>query len=462
MYGIILAGGSGSRLWPLSRELYPKQLIKLNSGESLLQSTFRRLSNFIDPKNIISVTNIKHLPEVKLQLNQINSENLVIAEPVAKNTAPAIAATLEFIRRATSEDEIVIIVPADHLIQDIDAFARTVIAGEKLAGLGHIVTFGIKPSYPETGYGYIKTAAKLTNGFMVENFVEKPDLETAQEYLQDGGYYWNGGIFMGKVSVLLQEFKDLSADIHANLALLNFAPNLKLDPVIYSDMPSISIDYAIMEKSDKIALVELESDWNDLGSWQSLYDIKAKDAQGNVTEGNIILNNVKNSFIYSSKKLVAVSNIEDMVVVETEDAVMVCGKDKSQDVKKIYDELKLRNDDTHMIHKTVFRPWGYYTCLAEGNGYLTKLINVYPGQKLSIQSHEHRSEHWVVIEGKALVILDAEVHHLDAGHSIDIPGRAKHSLQNPYEEELKIIEVQKGELLSEDDIVRYEDVYGRV
>lgn len=203
MYGIILAGGSGSRLWPLSRELYPKQLIKLNSGESLLQSTFRRLSNFIDPKNIISVTNIKHLPEVKLQLNQINPENLVIAEPVAKNTAPAIAATLEFIRRATSLDEIVVIVPADHLIQDIDAFARTVIEGEKLASLGHIVTFGIKPSYPETGYGYIKIAAKLANGFMVENFVEKPNLETAQEYLQNSSYYWNGGIFMGKVSVLL-------------------------------------------------------------------------------------------------------------------------------------------------------------------------------------------------------------------------------------------------------------------
>lgn len=462
MHGIILAGGSGSRLWPLSRELYPKQLIKLNSGESLLQSTFKRLSNFIDPKNIISVTNIKHLPEVKLQLNQISPDNLVIAEPVAKNTAPAIAATLEFIRQTASADEIVVIVPADHLIQDTEAFARTVIEGEKLANLGHIVTFGIKPSYPETGYGYIKIATELANGFMVENFVEKPDLETAQEYLQDGNYYWNGGIFMGKVSVLLQEFKDLSADIHANLTMLDFTNNLKLDPVIYSDMPSISIDYAIMEKSDKIALVELESDWNDLGSWQSLYDIKAKDAQGNVTEGNIILNDVKNSFIYSSKKLVAVSGVEDIVVVETEDAVMVCDKNKSQDVKKIYDELKLRNDDAHIIHKTVFRPWGYYTCIAEGNGYLTKLISVYPGQKLSIQSHEHRSEHWVVIAGKALIVLNNESHYLTAGHSIDIPLQAKHSLQNPYEEELKIIEVQKGELLSEDDIVRYEDVYGRV
>lgn len=462
MYGIILAGGSGSRLWPLSRELYPKQLIKLNSGESLLQSTFKRLSNFIDPKNIISVTNIKHLPEVKLQLNQINPDNLVIAEPVAKNTAPAIAATLEFIRQTASADEIVVIVPADHLIQDTEAFARTVIEGEKLANIGHIVTFGIKPSYPETGYGYIKIAAELASGFMVENFVEKPDLETAQEYLQNGNYYWNGGIFMGKVSVLLQEFKDLSADIHANLTMLDFTNNLKLDPVVYSDMPSISIDYAIMEKSDKIALVELESDWNDLGSWQSLYDIKAKDAQGNVTEGNIILNDVKNSFIYSSKKLVAVSGVEDIVVVETEDAVMVCGKNKSQDVKKIYDELKLRNDDAHIIHKTVFRPWGYYTCIAEGNGYLTKLISVYPKQKLSIQSHEHRSEHWVVIAGQALVVLNDESHYLTAGHSIDIPVQAKHSLQNPYEEELKIIEVQKGELLSEDDIVRYEDVYGRV
>lgn len=464
MYGIILAGGSGSRLWPLSRELYPKQLIKLGGDESLLQATFKRLSSFIEPKNIISVTNVKHLPEVKLQLNQINSDSLVIAEPIAKNTAPAIAAALEFIRQRpfANEDEIVLIVSADHLIQDTAAFANTVAEGAKLANRGYIVTFGIKPSHPETGYGYIKTATKLPGGFVVENFVEKPDLATAQAYLQSGDYYWNGGIFMAKVSTLLQEFKALSADIYANISLLDFTTNLRLDYSVYENMPSISVDYAIMEKSDKIALVELESDWNDLGSWQSLYDIRAKDQDNNVVEGNVILNNVKNSFIYSSKKLVAASDLENMIIVETEDALLVCNKDKSQGVKKIYDELKLRNDNAHIIHKTVFRPWGYYTCLAEGDGYLTKIISVSPGQKLSIQSHKHRSEHWVVLEGRALVILNDEKHYLTAGQSIDIAALAKHSLQNPYAEELKIIEVQKGELLSEDDIIRYEDIYGRI
>ena len=227
-------------------------------------------------------------------------------------------------------------------------------------------------------------------------------------------------------------------------------------------MPSISIDYAVMEKSDKIALVELKSDWNDLGSWQSLYDVKTKDKDSNVIEGNVIADNVKNSLLYSSKKLVAVSGVEDVIVVETEDAVMVCKKNQSQKVKNIYDRLKDNNNNARMVHKTVFRPWGYYTCLTEGEGYLTKMFSVSPKQKLSIQSHNHRSEHWVVLEGKALVLLEGEEHRLEAGQSIDIPLQAKHSLQNPYDEEVRIIEVQKGDYISEDDIIRYEDAYGRV
>ena len=358
------------------------------------------------------------------------------------------------------DDDIVLIVPSDHLINNTAAFVETVRKGEKLAQAGYIVTFGIKPTYPETGYGYIKTAQSFDVGFKVEKFVEKPDLVTAQEYLNSGNFYWNAGIFMAKISTLLDEFAKYEPEIFATLKKLDFSNSTKIDYSIYEAMPSISIDYAIMEKSDKIALIELESDWNDLGSWQSLYEIKPKDENGNVLTGKVVVNDVKNSFIYSQKELVAVSGLEDVVIVETEDAIMACRMSDSQSVKKLYEKLKESN--TTKLHKTVFRPWGYYTCMNEGDGYLTKTICVLPHQKLSVQSHNHRSEHWVVLEGQALVLLDDKKYDVYAGDSIDIPLKAKHSLQNPYEKELKIIEVQKGDYISEDDIIRYEDCYGRV
>lgn len=461
MKSIILAGGSGSRLWPLSRDMYPKQLLSLDNENSLLQQTFLRLRKFSSAENIATVTNIKHFQDIKLQLNSIDSNNLVIAEPLGKNTAPAIACTLEyFMQKNNNDDDIVLIVPSDHLINNTAAFAETVRKGEKLAQAGYIVTFGIKPTYPETGYGYIKTAQSFETGFEVEKFVEKPDLLTAQEYLNSGKFYWNAGIFMAKISTLLDEFAKYEPEIFATLKKLDFSNSTKIDYSIYESMPSISIDYAIMEKSDKIALIELESDWNDLGSWQSLYEIKPKDENGNVLTGKVVVNDVKNSFIYSQKELVAVSGLEDVVIVETEDAIMACKMSDSQSVKKLYEKLKESN--TTKLHKTVFRPWGYYTCMNEGDGYLTKTICVLPHQKLSVQSHNHRSEHWVVLEGQALVLLDDKKYDVYAGDSIDIPLKAKHSLQNPYEKELKIIEVQKGDYISEDDIIRYEDCYGRV
>ena len=461
MKSIILAGGSGSRLWPLSRDMYPKQLLSLDNENSLLQQTFLRLRKFSSAENIATVTNIKHFQDIKLQLNSIDSNNLVIAEPLGKNTAPAIACTLEyFMQKNDNDDDIVLIVPSDHLINNTEAFVETVRKGEKLAQAGYIVTFGIKPTYPETGYGYIKTAQSLEVGFKVEKFVEKPNIETAQKYLESGNFYWNAGIFMAKISTLLDEFAKYEPEIFATLKKLDFSNSTKIDYSIYEAMPSISIDYAIMEKSDKIALIELESDWNDLGSWQSLYEIKPKDENGNVLTGKVVINDVKNSFIYSQKELVAVSGLEDVVIVETEDAIMACKMSDSQSVKKLYEKLKESN--TTKLHKTVFRPWGYYTCMNEGDGYLTKTICVLPHQKLSVQSHNHRSEHWVVLEGQALVLLDDKKYDVYAGDSIDIPLKAKHSLQNPYEKELKIIEVQKGDYISEDDIIRYEDCYGRV
>lgn len=463
MYGIILAGGSGSRLWPLSRELYPKQLLKLDGDLSLLQSTFKRLLSFIKAEDIISITNIKHANDVKFQLSQIDKNSIVLAEPMAKNTAPAIACTLEFLKQTKNKDEVVIIVPSDHLIRDIKAFEQTVKEGLEAAENGKIVTFGIQPTYPETGYGYIKTNGEVYGIHKVERFVEKPDLEKAQQYILEGNYFWNGGIFMAKVSTLLEEFAKHAPEIFENLKNLNFKEESTIKYGIYENMPSVSVDYAIMEKSDKIALCKLLSDWSDLGSWQSLYDTSKKDDNGNVFNGNVITDNVKNSLIYSDKKVVAAIGLEDIILVNTEDAILACDKNNSQAVKKVFEILKKNENDTsHLVHKTVFRPWGWYTCLADGEGYLTKVICVSPKQKLSIQSHNHRSEHWVVLEGRAKVVLNEQDHYLTAGQSIDIPLKAKHSLQNPYDEELKIIEVQKGDYISEDDIIRYEDVYGRV
>lgn len=462
MYAIILAGGTGSRLWPLSRELYPKQLISLDGKDSPLQRTFKRIANIVDNEKTICITNVKHAGDVKFQLRQISNNSIVITEPTVKNTAPAIFCALEYIRQISDKDEEVIILPSDHLIKDVEAFEKTIKSSQDAINDGAVVTFGIKPSYAETGFGYIKTGDKIKNYYSVRGFVEKPDEQKANDYLKDGSYYWNSGIFAGKVSVLREETIKHCPQISENTKHLDFKEGLNIPFDIYDNMPEISFDYAVMEKTDKAVMVVLESDWLDIGSWKSIYDLKEKDSAGNVIEGNVITDNLKNSLIYSAKKLVAVSGLEDVILVETEDAIMACKKDQAQDVKKLYDRLEKENKETRTVHKTVFRPWGYYTCLAQGEGYLTKVISVSPKHKLSIQSHNHRSEHWVVLEGRALVILDGKENHLQAGQSIDIPLKAKHSLQNPYDEDLRIIEVQKGDYISEDDIIRYEDAYGRV
>ncbi len=457
MYGIILAGGSGSRLWPLSRELYPKQLqpLDLNSDKSLLQSTFEHLETCCE--NIVSMTNTKHSANVRVQLSKLVQNPIILSEPVAKNTAPAIILASKYIMQKTNSDPIIIAIPSDLLIKDNNKFLSSIKKGERLAEEGFIVTFGIRPNYPETGFGYIKAENEK-----VLQFVEKPDSQTAQKYLNDGNYFWNSGIFMFKASVLFDEVSKYAPEISKLSEKFNFTNSDEIPFIEFDKMPNISIDYAIMEKSKNLALVELESDWKDLGSWQSIYDISPKDNKGNVFIGHVLDNGSKNSFVYSSSKLVATIGLEDTVIVETEDAILACKKDRTQDVKQIYETLKQQNDDTHLVHKTVYRPWGFYTVIAQGEGFLTKLIHVNQGQKLSVQSHNFRSEHWVVLSGRAKVILEGKEVVLTPGHSVDIPLKAIHSLQNPYNEDLEIIEVQKGSPLIEEDIVRYEDMYGRV
>lgn len=462
MYGIILAGGSGSRLWPLSRELYPKQLLNLNSEKSLLQTTFERLKFCMPSENIISITNTKHTSNVKMQLGELVENSVVLAEPVSKNTAPAIALAVKYIMQKSNSDPVILVVPSDHLIEDIEKFSSTVEKGNKLAEEGYIVTFGIEPNYPETGYGYINTIEKIENGYKVKEFVEKPDLETAKKYLSAGTYFWNSGIFMFKASTMINEIEKLAPEISKVSQNVDFNKANDIPFLEFDKMPNISIDYAIMEKSNKIALVKLESDWNDLGSWQSIYDVSPKDKDNNVFIGHVLDEGSKGSFVYSSSKLVATIGLEDTVIVETEDAILACKKDNTQEVKHIYETLKKQNDNTHLVHKTVYRPWGFYTVIAQGEGFQSKIIHVNPGHKLSVQSHNHRSEHWVILNGMAKVVLEGKEHILSPGHSVDIPLKAIHSLQNPYKDDLEIIEVQKGDLLLEEDIIRYEDMYGRV
>lgn len=457
MYGIILAGGSGSRLWPLSRELHPKQLFNLNSEKSLLQSAFEHLKACMPEENIVSITNTKHSSNVRLQLSKLTNSPVIISEPVAKNTAPAIALATKYISQKTNSNPVIVAIPSDLIIEDIEKFSSTMKKGEQLAEKGFLVTFGVKPSYPETGFGYIKSI-----DFKVEKFVEKPDMETAKKYLNDGNYYWNSGIFMFKASTLFSQTEKYAPEITEILNKFDFSKSDEIPFVDFDKMPNISIDYAIMEKSDNIAFVKLESDWKDMGSWQSLYDVSEKDKNGNVFIGHVLDENSKNSLVYSSSKLVATIGLEDTVIVETEDAILACKKDEVQNVKHIYETLKKQNDNTHLVHKTVYRPWGFYTVIAQGQGFMTKIIHVNPGQKLSLQSHNFRSEHWVVLSGTAKVILEAKELILSPGHSVDIPLKAIHSLQNPYKEDLEIIEVQKGDPLIEEDIIRYEDMYGRV
>ncbi len=478
LYSIILAGGSGSRLWPLSREMHPKQLLKMNDDYTLFQSTFLRLIGSVDDKNIITITNIKHESAVKQQLQELRDkfcrkgEYKLITEPVSKNTAPAIALVVKYVLdnvAKNNNDPIILSVASDQLILDEKCFADAVEEGKKLAEAGYIVSFGVKPQKADTGLGYIKIKKdkKLSEisseAQKVAQFIEKPEIDDAEAYIKSEKYFWNSGILMFKASTFMAEMKKHSPDIFRQIK--DITPQTTSPSVPYQDfekLTDISIDYALLEKTKKLALIPLECYWYDMGSWEAIYEISEKDDNGNYISGNVIDIDSKNSMIYSTSKLVTTIGLDNIVVVETEDALLVCDKSRANDVKLLYDRLKTQNDSTHLVHKTMYRPWGYYTVLQEGEGFLTKCIMVNSGAKLSLQLHHHRSEHWVVLEGKAKVVRGKEEFILSPGESIDIAVEEVHSLQNPYSEPLKILEVQRGDLLDENDIERLEDIYGRI
>ncbi len=461
MYGIILAGASGSRLWPLSRELYPKQLLKLNSDKSLLEKTYERLMSVVDLKNIIAVTNSKHYSDIKGLLGSYSKDVKVIAEPCSKNTAPAIAIATKYVLDCGCDD-IIIALPSDHLIEDSEKFHQTITYASQLAQEGYIVTLGVKPKSANPDFGYIKISDKINQGFKVASFEEKPPAEKAQKYIDDPDYYWNSGIFVFKASILMETLKKYSSLIYEISQKFNFKVQEEIDYMKFSEFPFISFDYAVLEHADNLAMVEMESDWSDLGSWDAVYEINQKDENQNVKIGNVIEKNCKNSLLYSSHRLLTGVGLKDAVVVETSDAVLVCDRNDTHGVKEVYDKLKEIKNDAHRIHTTVYRPWGYYTVLNQGDGYLTKMICVSRKGQLSLQSHKYRSEHWVVLSGTARVTLENKVFMLKPGASIDIPVKAIHSLANPFDNELKIIEVQRGDKLIEEDITRYKDIYGRI
>jgi mannose-1-phosphate guanylyltransferase / mannose-6-phosphate isomerase len=464
---VLLSGGVGSRLWPLSRELYPKQFIPLTGEDSLLEQTVERVKAIPGSTAPIVVCNDEHRFMVAEQLRQLDVDPAaIILESEGKNTAPAvIVAALHALK--TDPDAVLLVMPADHMVSDTVAFAEAVSKGFNFACEGKLVTFGIVPDSPEIGYGYIRRNEPGKDGcYPIAQFVEKPVLEVAKRYVEDGGYYWNSGMFLLGAQAYLHELEQFAAPMvnSATKAYINATADLdfiRLNPSDFALCPSDSIDYALMEKTDKGVVVPLACGWSDVGSWSSLWDVDSKDAAGNVTKGDVILHQSSNSYVHSSSRLVSALGINNAVIVETADAVLVADKDSVQDVKAIVSELKSRNREEANVHKKVYRPWGSYESLVVAERFQVKRIIVAPGQQLSLQMHHHRAEHWIVVRGTAYVTCGDKEFYLSEDQSTYIPLGTKHRLANNGVIELELIEVQSGSYLGEDDIVRFKDVYGR-
>lgn len=464
---VILAGGSGTRLWPLSRQQYPKQFLNLFGEQTMLQQTLLRLIGINELLDPIIVCNEDHRFIVAEQLHQVGIKGSIILEPLARNTAPAIALA------ALKANEIhpnatLLVLPADHLIKNIEAFHNAIEVAVNSAQSGTLATFGIVPSRPETGYGYIQTRvdnSKLSV-FEVEQFVEKPELLTAEEYLRAGNYLWNSGMFAFTTSSIISALETHQPDcLKASQIAFDKSQTdidfLRIDKESFAKSPNVSIDYAVMEKSDNVVCVPLDASWSDVGCWKSYWEISDKDANGNVGVGDVISVDTKNTIAFSEDKLLSTMGVEDLVVVNTQDAVLVAHKNQAQCVKNITDILKKSNRREHINHRKVNRPWGYYDSIDFGERFQVKRIQVKPGASLSLQMHHHRAEHWIVVKGTAIVKREEEEIILSENESTYIPLGVKHRLLNPGKLPLEIIEVQSGSYLGEDDIVRFEDTYSR-
>jgi mannose-1-phosphate guanylyltransferase/mannose-6-phosphate isomerase len=469
LYGVILSGGIGSRFWPLSRETTPKQLLRVVGEESLLKRTIARITPLIPHERVSIVTNPAQAETIRLHLGygkKLAGPGYVI-EPVGRNTAPAIGlAAVELLKK--DPGAVMAVLPADHLIGDARAFRRALKAAWRVAEEGHLVTFGILPTKPETGYGYIKAgpavrdSAKRYGGLRVrpvKRFVEKPDIRRAKKYLKEGGYYWNSGIFVWKAQRILDEFKRHLPRAYKRLMDIKQGS----DPArAFRAMEAVSIDHGVLEKTSGIRVVEAGFPWSDMGSWSSLKEVFRADRQGNIMKGRVIDIGSTDSVLLASGRLVATIGLNDMILVDTPDATLVCPTERAQDVKQIVNILKKKGLPEHQEHVTVERPWGTYTVLDRGHGYKTKRIKVEPGRRLSLQVHKRRSEHWVVIRGTARVQRGDEVVIMRANESTYIPRGVKHRLENPSKNTpLEIIEVQSGRYVEEDDIIRFGDDYER-
>lgn len=474
---VILSGGSGTRLWPLSRQLYPKQLLPLVGEQTLLQDTITRLENFPNISETVTVIcNDSHRFLVAEQLREINVKaDALLLEPVGRNTAPAL--TLAAIaNRELGNDDILLVMPADHVIRDNESFQKALSEGALLADQNYLVTFGIVPDRPETGYGYIEQGKEIDKdlSYAINRFVEKPELETAKKYLDSGNFLWNSGKFMVKSSVWLAQIGQYAPKIlekceqayKEGKSELDF---YRIDEDEFKQCPSDSIDYAVAEKivdstsenKIKAAVIPLDAGWSDIGAWAELWKIGKKDNAGNVIQGDVVALDSENSMLFSQKRLIAAVGVKDTVVIETADAILVADRDKVQDVKRIVEWIKSEGREEHLNHRCVFRPWGNYDSIDMGERYHVKRITVDPGGILSLQMHQHRAEHWIVVSGTAKVTRDDETFMVTENQSTYIPVGAKHRLENAGSIPLEMIEVQSGSYFGEDDITRFEDVYGR-